>query len=115
MKQFLQADLPNAATHRPQAECGFAIYRGVLVQWDEDHDDRVLQFLDEFPAGLVDRLVVVQEHEAKLLLVWHKAIPNGYESGTEIDVDGDLWHVESSVAIEPPKPKTDERPSRMSN
>ena len=60
---FYDGDLPNMATHCPQEECGFSIYRNILVQWDEDGDDRVLWFIDHLPERVREQLLIVQEHE----------------------------------------------------
>src|SRR6185503_18619950 len=78
---FYDRDLPAGASHCGQEECGFSIYRGVLVQWDEDHDERIFKFLDQLPAKILDKLLVVQEHEASLVLVWAPSprIPKCYQ------------------------------------
>lgn len=93
---FRATELPNMATHCSQEMCGFSIYRGVLVQWDEDHDERVLTVLDKMPAVVVDQLLVIQEHEAVLGLIWDRWIPNKYVEGVEVEVEGDVWRINSS-------------------
>lgn len=93
---FHDKDLPNMASHCPQEECGYTIYRGVLVQWDEDHDDGVLLFIDQLPETTRSRLLVVQEHEARLGLVWKDEIPDGFRVQDDIDVGGDSWTVEKT-------------------
>ena len=91
--------LPTMATHCDQADCGFSIYGTVLVRWDEDRDRRVLDVIDTLPRGVYDRLLVIQEHEASLALVWDGEPPEGYREGDSVDVpDGDIWNVYSSVA-----------------
>lgn len=97
---FKSADLPNAATHCDQAECGFSLYRGVLIQWDEDHDKRVLRVLDNMPAKVLDRLLVVQEHEGSIAFVWDGKVPKRYSDANDIEVPGgDCWCISSSISI----------------
>lgn len=95
------------ASHCDQRECGFSIYRGVLVQWDEDHDERVLDFLDQTPSYVLDSLLVVQEHEGNIAFVWKGAVPKGYEAGEcRRQVCGDEWNIYTStpLPLSPPKP-----------
>jgi hypothetical protein len=95
---ILPADMPNLATHCQQNECGLSVYRGVIVQWDEDRDDRVLDVLDNMPAKVVDQLLVVQEHEGSISFVWRHEIPNGYDDTNDIEPgDGDVWCSHKSV------------------
>jgi hypothetical protein len=100
MITFHESDFPNAATHCNQHACGFSLYRGVLIQWDEDDDTRILGVLDAMPAGILDRLLIVQEHEGGINFVWKEQVPEGYEEGKSIDEPGgDIWTVISSVAL----------------
>lgn len=109
MKKYVEAthkvpiiyaeDLPSMATHCKQSECGMSVYRNVLVQWDEDHDERVLQFIDELPDEIRNNLAVVQEHEGGLSLLWNVDIPRAYATDGETCVDGDTWHIFSSRAL----------------
>jgi hypothetical protein len=82
-------------------ECGFTIHRGVLVQWDEDRDQRVLDFIDAMPISLVDHLQVVQEHEGSIDFIWEGVVPKGYREGDFVDSasDADVWVVNSSFAL----------------
>ena len=73
---FRDIDLPNMATHCPQTRCGFSLYKGVLVQWDEDRDTRVLIFIDSLPEEVRNKLLVVQEHKAMLGLLWKWRVPS---------------------------------------
>jgi len=94
------SDLPNMATHCDQADCGFSLYRGVLVQWDEDHDDRVLRVLDDMKAKHLDKLLVVQEHEGCIAFVWRGSIPFYYREGECIvEPTGDVWNITSSKTV----------------
>lgn len=96
---FHASDFPNMATHCLQAECGFSLYRGILVQWDEDQDERILSFVDSLPDHIRVRLLVAQEHEAALALRWKGPTPDGYQEGSEFDVDGDVWYVDTSYGL----------------
>lgn len=86
-------DLANMGAGVKGFSYGFSMYRGVLVQWDEDKDDRVLTFINELPARVRCQLAIVQEHEGSLGLVWHTSVPGGYEVGEEFEVEGDFWVV----------------------
>ena len=97
---FRDTDFPDMATHCEQSECGFSLVLGVLVQWDEDHDLRVIDVLNKMPTDLIKRLLIVQEHEGCIAFVWKGKVPVGYNvGGEEIDVpDGDVWPIASSIA-----------------
>ncbi len=95
---LFDTDLPSMATHCSQSECGFSLYRNVLIRWDEDKDERILTFVDEMPHFIRGQLLVVQEHEAVLALIWRDRIPEGYEIGAEIEVERDIWTIHESTA-----------------
>lgn len=98
---FRESDFPNMALHGKQSDYGFSLYRGVLVQWDEDHDERVLDVLDRFPVNMIERLLIVQEHEGSIAFVWKGKVPAKYkddDSGV-YSPDGDWWAVVSSTAL----------------
>ena len=101
MITFKTSDFPSMATHCNQSDCGFSLYRGVLVQWDEDHDERILRVIDEMPANVIDRLLVVQEHEGCIAFVWGGDVPKGYEADGPgiIEPEGDWWCITSSIAL----------------
>jgi len=85
-----------------QSEFGFSIYRGVVVQWDDDHDERILAVIDQMPGRILDKLLVIQEHKGVIACVWRNSIPKGYEDNNSIVAeDGDYWTtVNTSVIIE---------------
>ena len=95
---FYNSDLTNMATSCSQVNYGFSLYRGLLVQWDEDEDHRVLTFIDNLPDSTRNELLVVQEHEAGLGLLWDTHVPSGYENDRNIEIEGDTWVIHSSVA-----------------
>lgn len=74
----------------PTARCGFSLYKGVLILWDEDHDDRIFSWIDQYGSGCVS----VHEHEATMTIVWNgrdDTRPTGYS------VCGDFWTVEEHI------------------
>lgn len=94
---FHSGDLPSMATHCPQEDCGFSLYKGVLVQWDEDEDARILSFIDSLDTPTRANLLVAQEHEAALGLRWKGAVPEAFDVDQEVEVEGDVWHVSTSI------------------
>jgi len=101
------SDLPNMASRRHQESCGFSLYQGVLVQWDEDRDTRVLTFIDQLSDEARSSLLVVQEHEGCLGLVWKDAVPDGYDPNEFYVEDGvcDQWSVTNVIVIQSIKPE----------
>lgn len=106
-RTFFSGDFPNMATHCNQAECGFSIYRGVLVQWDEDHDERVFRIMDEMPCSVVDELLIVQEHKCSVVFKWKAFVPVGYEEDEQIIFDGDVFYICESIPVQTPMPRSD--------
>jgi hypothetical protein len=96
---FYDSDFPSMATHTPQSVCGYSLYKGVLLQWGEDHDPRILAFVDSLPQPAREQLLIVQEHEGGIALVWNYSIPTGFEEGGEVEVAGDYWSILSSRTI----------------
>jgi hypothetical protein len=90
---FYDDDFPNMASHCDQWECGYSIHRGVLVQWDEDHDARVLEVIDGLAEVVRAELLVVQEHEASLALLWRSHVPERYAVGRTVDIHNDTWDI----------------------
>ena len=99
---FDVGDLPDMGAGAKGFSYGFTIYRGVLIQWDEDRDGRVLTFINQLPARVRCQLATVQEHEGSLGLVWHTSVPSGYEVGEEFEVEGDFWVVQKSTIAKRP-------------
>jgi len=78
---------------------GFSLYRGVLVQWDQDRDERVLDFVDGLPAGVLEGLLIVQESKGMLALRWAHEVPADYAEGNMVDAAGDLWTIHDSRVV----------------
>lgn len=79
--------------------CGvdrFTFYRGVMVAWDEDTDQRVLQFIDLHERRVMPWLAFIRERKGMLDMIWHDYIPTGFESGKSPDVIGDCWTINNS-------------------
>lgn len=92
---FHDDDLPDM-----QAEpSGYSLYRGVLVQWDQDRDERVLDFVDGLPAAVLEGLLVVQESKGMLALRWADDVPADYTEGHMVDATGDLWTICDSRTV----------------
>jgi hypothetical protein len=110
-------ELPNNASHCAQSACDLPIiYKGVVVQWDEDHDERVLGVLDEMPESIRRELIVVQEHEGGIAFIWRDCLPARYQEYQDdgldtgiIAPDGDYWAINSSIAV---STKNDPYPAR---
>jgi hypothetical protein len=66
----------------------FSVYKGVVIKWDEDHDWKVTQIIDTIPADERRFLVIIQEHEECLSLVWHRRVPRRYRIGKYIRLSG---------------------------
>lgn len=94
---FHETDLPNMASCCPQEECGFSIYRGVLIQWDEDQDERILTFVDSLPDDIAGQLLIAQEHEGSLYLVWKGPVPKAYTDNNGVSVEDDHWSICKSI------------------
>lgn len=81
-------------------DTGFTIYRGVIVCWDEDHDQRILDFIDNMKDCDRSFLVAVQEHEGSLSFRWSFKVPEGFEDGQcLLEPGGDYWSVYESFVI----------------
>lgn len=92
---LLESDMPSSHKY------GYSIYKGVLVQWDEDRDTRVLQMLNELPERIINMLIAVHEHEGGLFLIWkdHKPVWSCL-NGHGITVDGDWWVFNEEKALQ---------------
>ena len=67
---------------------GTAMYKGVLIVWDEDRDDRVFQAVDVLKkdAAVNDWLHAVYEHEGGLTLVLDSYIEHKVTCPADIDI-----------------------------
>jgi len=100
MISFNLNDLPNMATHVDQETCGFALHKGVLIQWDEDHDTRVIECIDAIHSANINNLRVIQEHEGSVSFIWENTIPEGYDDTCDIIIEsGDVWCIAESIIL----------------
>lgn len=91
VKDLFGQDIPN---------CEFSIYKGILIVWDEDTDTRIINFIDNLPQEVLDKLLVIGEHEGAVSFLWKHIIPVGYSYGNSYDiVDGDVWGVNESKIL----------------
>lgn len=96
LPMFTKKDIIHAS------EYGFSIYKNVIIQWDEDYDERIMIFLNKQSDYILSRLVMVHEHEAGLSLLWRSG-GCSLSEGLEVGVDGDIWQIVSSREVEAPQ------------
>jgi len=83
-----------------QEKAGYCIYRGVLIKWDEDYDRRIFSILDKMPVSVRTTLVIIQEHENCLSLIWQNEVPENYKTGKKITLNnGDRFLIYDSRTI----------------
>ena len=68
---------------------GISTHRGVLVVWDEDHDTRVLQAIDE--TFMDAPPLAVGEHKGTLLVLWASEEVASRCAQKDLMVDADYW------------------------
>lgn len=75
---------------------GVSVYRGVLIVWDEDHDNRVVEVIDQL-LGEYQRkdyqLLVANESEGHIKLIWD-VIPDRAPIDVVSSCDNDVWSAE---------------------
>lgn len=79
--------------------CGLSIYKGVIVQWDEDQDRRVLAFIDNMNEYTRKDLIIVQESKGTLALRWIGVIPPEYQEGKTTYVCDEDMYIYSSEKL----------------
>lgn len=77
----------------------FSVHDGVLVCWDPDLDDRLLQWLAELPESVRVLLRAVHESKGMLSLTWRRGgtIPAAYAEKQQVSAPGDIWTILASV------------------
>lgn len=83
----------------PDGDCGISVYRGVIVVWDEDYDQRVLTFIDELSVKVREQLMLVSESKASLRLVWKLVYPTHYQVDDDVEVADDSWLIVDSKVV----------------
>jgi hypothetical protein len=101
-------DMPFTITVPFRCDCDeyeFSFYKGVIVQWDEDRDTRILLFIDEMDINDRLELLLVTESEGVISFLWNSCIPSKYEHGSnQIEIvsgsdDCDYWTIDYSYKI----------------
>jgi hypothetical protein len=96
--RILKSDIQQLLHYSNIKDEDFSIYKNVLVHWDEDHDDRVLQWLNELPEQVIEKLVYVRECEGCVNFIWSDLLPEPpYQDGFEIE--GDFWTVNNAIVL----------------
>jgi hypothetical protein len=73
-------------------EYGLSVHCGVIVVWDEDHDERVLRMIEErFPVGSVKPLAVC-EHEGIICILWANEDDATYAAPKDYTTENDWWN-----------------------
>lgn len=95
MKTFKLEDIPSKGIGHPRRDYPMTVYKGVLVVYDEDKDDRIKTFIRRLSKDERENLLIAEEHEGCLHLVWDRDtyIPSHLEEGHEVDVEGDVWAI----------------------
>ena len=91
---FYKHQLPGSTT----VDYGLSLYRGVLVQWDDDHDTRIFKFIDKLKPKVRKCLLVAYERKGGLSLLWRDNIFIGDRD--QVVVGGDVWSIRFSELIE---------------
>lgn len=103
----------------PTVRHGLSVHRGVFVCWDEDHDARVVDFLERLDPETRDGLFAVHEHNGALDLVWRVIrIPPAYAEGQSVSVidqwgNADDWAITESRTVDTGRSSRPEGPERL--
>lgn len=74
-------------------EDGISVHHGIIVVWDEDHDGRILNMIEErFPLGSAKPLAV-REHKGGVQMLWEHAGDAIHCAPDELMTEGDYWAV----------------------
>jgi hypothetical protein len=73
-------------------EFGYSIYKGVVVEWDEDYDIRIFVFVDDIKQRNIKDLVRCKEHEAGLTLYFNNISSCPYKLYDSVSVYFDSFH-----------------------
>ena len=95
VKTFFRSELPLESV---RGSTQLAVYRGVLVVFDDDVDATVLDWLDCLPCLIVENLLAVcpQEngHEYTIDLLWKKEVHPDFAEGCDTsDPSGNTWTI----------------------
>jgi hypothetical protein len=94
ISMFRPSDLSVFDCHERCGQYGFSYYKGVLILWDEDHDQRIVKWIESLPSPIRNQLLCAHEHEGTIGLAWRRnKIPQKYKEGNSVLVDGDCWTI----------------------
>lgn len=81
--------------------CGFSVYRDILVFWDDDHDGRIFDALDNMDPVCRSYLIAVRERKAQLYFLWDGREPHGFEGLRSflLPGDGDTFNTGASFIL----------------
>ena len=82
----------------PGTGVSLSVYRGVIVHWDEDHDSRVLNLIDDMTEKDRHNLVAIHEREGQASYVWNGKTPAQYEEGVNTRC-GDHWPCSETIEL----------------
>lgn len=69
---------------------GISAHAGVVILWDEDRDERVIELVDSLTDAERGELVAVHECEGCVTMFWRGWIPRRFHV-CEVLVAGDVW------------------------
>jgi hypothetical protein len=73
--------------------CGFDHYKDIIVVWDEDHDKRILKFIDSLSEDVRMSIFAVKEESGTLSVILLHNADLGI-LGYEVSMYGDMWTVQ---------------------
>lgn len=86
---------------------GISIYRGIIVIWDEDHDARILRFVDNLTNDELKYVIAVHERKGSLSIVYREHLvpnrrgtPRLFSGKYEFLVDEDCWPMMDWIDID---------------
>jgi len=104
ISMFRPSDLTTFDCHQRCGQHGFSYYKGVLVLWDEDHDQRIISWIESLQLPIRNQLLCCHEHEGTIGLAWRRnKIPAKYKAGKSVLVEGDCWTIIESIVPNPGK------------
>jgi len=92
-----KSDLEELSLWWDYSRCGSIIKNDVLVVWDMDKDERILEWLDSI-GSKIEKLMVCQERKGTLTLGWLDECL--IKSGCTIEAPSDYWGVNESRVIQ---------------
>jgi hypothetical protein len=74
---------------------GYEVYKDVVIVWDEDHDPRIKNFIDDLSHDDRDNLIMCGESKGDLTLWWAYQVPESFQEKKSVSVaNNDSWNIE---------------------